>query len=286
NVTADSPAWKAGFAINDRIQAINGFAITNLDGMVQQLDKTLPGQTAKFLVSRDGRYVELIAVLMERDLASRIAGSEPPSEEAAGPAWLGVVSSDLSPSFRSQFGIRVFRGAAVTNVSSGSPASKAGLRAGDAIVSIGGKSIENERELTAWLGQARPGTRVEIGYYRGGISQKADVTLEVSPAAKAERVPPPATARSAAATAAAAGVESLVPQIPSSPSPPANSSQLELKPPTAPAPAKDSDAGQPSVVELQQEVKRLQEALRAANARLEATQRKLQQIAEGLGGKQ
>lgn len=50
NITKDSPAWKAGFKVGDRI--INGFAIANLEDMVKQLGKTSPGETVRFLVSR------------------------------------------------------------------------------------------------------------------------------------------------------------------------------------------------------------------------------------------
>ncbi len=247
SVTEGSPAWKAGFQPNDRISAINGFAIANLDGMVEQLNKTLPGQTAKFLVSRGGRNFELVAVLMQADLAQQIAGgplllgptASPP--EMNGPAWLGVLVNDLTPPFRAQFGTSVFRGAAVTNVTPNSPAAKAGILAGDTIIAIGPTTIDTARDLMAWMSAARPGQTTEVTYQRGIFTRQATLTLEVNPGTTEPRSAGRAT-----------------------------------------VPNEASSASQ-EVAALQQEVSRLRLELQQASQRLELTQNRLQQVLNGLG---
>ena len=96
-----------------------------------------------FLVSRAGRNFPLTAVLMDAGLADRIAGqaslgsaSQTPGY-VAGPPFVGLTVNDLTSSFRNQFGISVFRGAAVSGVAKGSPAYAAGIRAGDAVIELG-----------------------------------------------------------------------------------------------------------------------------------------------------
>src|SRR5690606_15590214 len=123
-------------------------------------------------------------------------------DSAVGTAFLGVAASDLSPSFRAQFGISAFRGAAVTTVVSGSPANIAGLRPGDAIVEIGGRPIEFASDLTAWVASARPGQRVEVTYYRGNRRQTTAMTLARTPEVRDTRRPASSSSSSTAATTA------------------------------------------------------------------------------------
>ncbi len=260
SVTQGSPAWNAGFEVGDRIAAVNGFAIANLDGMVEQLGKTAPGQTVKFLVTRAERNFELVAVLTEAGLAERIAGRPLPLGDLNGPAWLGLMVNDLTQSFRSQFGIAAFRGAAVTNVAADSPAAKVGIRAGDAVLAIGGNSIETSRDLMNWMNTARPGQQIDITFQRGTLTHNATLILEVTPENRASRT---AKRNSTAQPSPAPAIE-LTPSRAANGTPQPNP---------------------PTIEELQNEILRLNSELTKANQRLETMQNRLQQILEGLGQK-
>ncbi len=323
-VTQDSPAWKGGFRNGDRVSAINGFAIANLDAMVEQLGKAKPGQAVKFLVNRDNRNLELVAVLMDADLAERIArgplpigqlgepqvgglppnaipGGAPPVPEPnstpvpadivppvagapGGGAWLGVAVSDLTPDFRRQFGIAVFRGAAVTSVSPNSPAAKAGIQAGDAVVSMAQVPIESARDLTAAVSASQAGQTVDITFQRGSISRTAQLTMELPPGSRSapivNRAPSSNRGGVAAQADARPPANSLPPPVPTPDVGLAAGAladgSLDLNPPTV------SDSSQ-QVAELQREVARLRSELQQATERLESTQNRLQQIIDGLG---
>lgn len=263
-LTPQSPAWKAGFKEGDRILAINGFAIAKLDDMAAQLAKTAPGQVVRFLVSRGGRHTELKAVLMDADLASKTIGGSSPSAGADVPAWLGVMVNDLTGSFRQQFGITVFRGAAVTRVSNGSPAAKADIRAGDAIIEAGGKPIERAADLMAWMTSVRPGQKVELMVYRGSRPRVVTVVMEVSPE---DRVPPRATSRMPVPNQPYAGGIDVLP-------PPAS---VPAGPPSEAAP----DAND-VVTQLRRENEQLRVQLAEAQKRLLDTQNRLDQILKEL----
>ncbi len=185
-VTDNSPAWRAGFKVNDIILAIDGFAISNLDAMVDRLTLRRPGDTIRVLVKRAQRNVELTAVLQNASLAQRIHGIDPnattPSPlSPAGNAWLGVVVADLSPAFRTQFGLKAYRGAAVTNVTKGSPADALSIQPGDAIVGADGRPIESARDMLDWMATKRPGEVVTVTVMRGTRSNIMETTLALDP---------------------------------------------------------------------------------------------------------
>lgn len=178
DVTRDSPAWKAGFQVDDRIIAVNGFAIAGMSGMVQQLGKARPGQTIMFLVTRSGRNLEMSATLINADMARQLTDTP---VDNLGSAWMGATVHDLTQSFREQFGIAAYRGAAVTQVVAGSPAHLAGIRAGDAITEAAGQPIETKLEYESWLEQTKPGDRVPLVIYRGITRIPTQVVLTGQP---------------------------------------------------------------------------------------------------------
>jgi serine protease Do len=98
------------------------------------------------------------------------------SDHAArsGRAWLGVSVEEETE--RAQGGARVLA------VVPGSPAEGTGLREGDVIVSVDGKSIYGPQGLTRALGSHEPGQSVEIGIVRDGDSQALTVDLGERPA--------------------------------------------------------------------------------------------------------
>lgn len=81
---------------------------------------------------------------------------------------LGVVVQDLTPALAQALGTKVEKGAVVTQVLSGSPAEKAGLKVGDVIVSIDGQSINNSSELRNYIGLMAVNQTPKLGVQREG----------------------------------------------------------------------------------------------------------------------
>lgn len=69
-------------------------------------------------------------------------------------------------------------GVLLSGVRAGSPAERAGLKAGDVIVKFGGVAVKNLEDLTFALRGHRPGDRVEVLFLRGGAEQRGEATLE------------------------------------------------------------------------------------------------------------
>ncbi len=189
-VTADSPAWKAGFRNGDKVIGVSGQAVSTVNAFSDQLARFSPGTPVKFLVDRRGKTANLIAVLQDRAIAGQIHGirpgtaieMEPPNPTAnasgrLGQAYFGVNVSDMSDAYRRQFGIPAYRGASVTEVVPNSPAHSAGLKPGDCIVEIEGMTVQSADLVFDTILKCKPGQVISFSYYRGRILNSASVPL-------------------------------------------------------------------------------------------------------------
>lgn len=66
-------------------------------------------------------------------------------------------------------------------VEKGSPADKAGLRAGDVILTVNGEPVSERKTLSAIMAAYIPGMSVTVSYQREGMDRKADVALVAAP---------------------------------------------------------------------------------------------------------
>jgi len=65
-----------------------------------------------------------------------------------------------------------------SDVRDGSPAAKAGLKAGDILIEFDGKKIDNLYDFTYALRSHKPGDKVSVTVMRGEEKITRDVTLE------------------------------------------------------------------------------------------------------------
>jgi serine protease Do len=91
---------------------------------------------------------------------------------------IGVAIAEVSKELAESLGLTKARGALVRNVEAGAPADKAGLEAGDVILSFNDRAIEKSTDLPRIVGDTRPGTKAPIQIWRKG-SQK-DLIITVS----------------------------------------------------------------------------------------------------------
>ena len=78
-------------------------------------------------------------------------------------------------------------------VTSNSPAAKAGLESGDVVTAVNGTSIKNARELTRTIGASAPNSTVKLDILRNGQAKTLEVALGQMPSehlAKAESTGP------------------------------------------------------------------------------------------------
>jgi len=90
--------------------------------------------------------------------------------------WLGVYIQRLTPEAAENLGLSGRRGALVSDVTSGGPAEKAGIRSGDVIVAFNGKEIGDEHDLPQAVASTKPGKTVDVRLLREG----KEMTIAVS----------------------------------------------------------------------------------------------------------
>jgi serine protease Do len=147
-VEPNSPAAKAGLKEGDVIVEFNGKAITQSSDLPALVAAVRPGSKATIKIWRD-RAEKALDVTVGDLSSERIAQATSPAEAPQGK--LGVAVRPLSPD--EARGLQGDGGLLVQQ--SSGPAAKAGLRAGDVIVAVNGKSTRTVEELRAQVNQAK-----------------------------------------------------------------------------------------------------------------------------------
>jgi serine protease Do len=92
--------------------------------------------------------------------------------------YIGIGISDVTPDEAQFFHVNNASGAVVTQVEPNSPGAKAGLKVGDVITELNGKTVTDAGALQVEVGEKQPGTTLHLTAMRDGKSVDLPVTLE------------------------------------------------------------------------------------------------------------
>jgi serine protease DegS len=92
--------------------------------------------------------------------------------------WTGIVPEDVGDELAQQYGL-AHGGVVITRMYSNSPAVDAGVRIGDILTKVDGKSVHNAQEALAQIAAKRPGSRVQLRVLRQDRSE-LEMTLAVT----------------------------------------------------------------------------------------------------------
>ncbi len=92
-------------------------------------------------------------------------------------AFLGVKVQPVSAEIADSLGMKSHEGAIVDQPMAGSPAAKAGIKAGDVITAVNGKTIKNARDLARTIGMMAPKSTVKLDVLHEGKKKTVEVTL-------------------------------------------------------------------------------------------------------------
>ena len=175
DVTADSPADKAGLKRYDVIVAVNGQPIENPNDLRFKIADTEPGSKVEIKYIRDEKERTTTAVVAEREPQ----GKDPAAVESGKDIGISVIA--LTPALARRYGLRIQEGLIISEVRPYSEAERKGLAAGDVILEINRRKASRIQDLEAVLKQARPGDPLMLLIHReqdGGV-QEPIVTLRI-----------------------------------------------------------------------------------------------------------
>ncbi len=98
--------------------------------------------------------------------------------------YLGVRIQTVTQDIADSLGMEQAKGALVDNTEPGTPAAKAGLKAGDVITAVNGTAVKDSRELARKIGGLKPGATVAITYLRNGKELSTSFVLSAMPSDK------------------------------------------------------------------------------------------------------
>lgn len=167
-VYADSPAQAGGLEPGDVVLSIDGEPIDGSSALVRRIAAYPPRERVAIDVLRDGSRVELTIRTGVRD---DDAGGE------TAELWPGIAIQPLSDELRERLELRRrAEGVLVAAVSDGTPAAGSGLRRGDLITAVNGRSVDSARAFYRELSDVtqrdvqfrvlREGNQIILGFVR------------------------------------------------------------------------------------------------------------------------
>ncbi len=94
--------------------------------------------------------------------------------------YLGISFQPITPDIASAYNLPAQWGVYVTDVSSGSPATQAGLQQGDIITSVGGIALDANHSYINTLYTFKPGDKITVKFLRNGSPEQVQVTLSTA----------------------------------------------------------------------------------------------------------
>jgi serine protease Do len=96
--------------------------------------------------------------------------------------WLGVTIQPITSDLAAALNLTSSHGALISDVAPESPAARAGLIPGDAIVEVNEQAIEASRQLQLLIGQSSPGRTLNLRIIRNGRQMDVVASLSEEPA--------------------------------------------------------------------------------------------------------
>ncbi|MCX7635123.1 MAG: PDZ domain-containing protein, partial [Syntrophales bacterium] len=91
--------------------------------------------------------------------------------------WLGVAIQEVTPEMAKSLKLKDTKGALVGQVFEGDPADKAGIKAGDVIIAIDGRSVADSHELLRTVANLTVGKKITVTLIRDGEEMTVELTV-------------------------------------------------------------------------------------------------------------
>jgi serine protease Do len=169
-----------------------GLGIEDYEDFIQTDASINPGNSGGALVNTKGELIGINTAILSGSGGNQGVGFAVPvdmvrqvmtqlkDKGVVTRARLGLYFQELTPKLASALGVKVSRGAVVSELVPDGPAAKAGLKRDDVIVALNGKEIDG-RSLRLALASMSPGTAIDLKVLREGTERTYSITLDTMP---------------------------------------------------------------------------------------------------------
>ncbi len=160
-ISPNSPASKVGLKPGDKIIELDGKPVNNQSQLRHALSPHYAGETIKLVIARGEEKLP-----KDLELVAKLAAYQHP--------YLGVLPLRDQPD-------KDKPGVVVRHVLEKSPAVKAGLLAGDRIISLDGKAVASRDIFLEQLAALLPNGKISLEIVRAGEKKTLEATLAIQP---------------------------------------------------------------------------------------------------------
>jgi Do/DeqQ family serine protease len=183
----------------------NHLGINTFENFIQTDAAINPGNSGGALVDVNGNLLGINTAIYSRSGGSLGIGFAIPvslakqvlqdivKDGTVTRAWIGVEPQDLTPEIAEALKIKPqgtasdVAGVVITGVMQGGPADRAGIKAGDILISVANKNVGNTVQAIAAIAGQKPNTPVAIQVIRSGKTIDLSVTPGTRPKPKIKR---------------------------------------------------------------------------------------------------
>ena len=152
-----------------------------------------PGNSGGALVDVEGRLVGINTAILSRTGGNQGIGFAIPSNLCqwvmtslvksghVERGYLGVAIQSLTPALAQDFGLDKITGALVSDVTSGGPADKGGIKSGDVVKVFNGQPVRDSAQFKLQVAETTPGSKVPVQVIRDRETKDLEITVNDQP---------------------------------------------------------------------------------------------------------
>ena len=174
----------------------NHLGINTFENFIQTDAAINPGNSGGALIDTSGNLIGINTAIFSRSGGSLGIGFAIPSstvktvlESIIGHGqvvrgYIGVEPQDITPDLADSFGLNTKTGTIIAGVVKGGPADKAGIKPGDILIAVDGKTVADTTEMLNLIAQLTPGSTAKMTLLRKSEQSNVDVVIGKRPRIK------------------------------------------------------------------------------------------------------
>jgi len=175
----------------------NHLGISTFENFIQTDAPINPGNSGGALIDTDGNLVGINSAIYSRSGGSMGIGFAIPVSIAKHVmeqivrqgsvirGYIGIEAQDINPELAESFKLKNTEGALIAGVIKGSPAERAGLKAGDILLEINGHQVLDSGTMLSLISELKPNKQASLKISRNQKMMNVAVTIGRRPSAEA-----------------------------------------------------------------------------------------------------